>query len=66
MLNLVLKHVDVICRSMEQDEAEAAATSAADIAAGVQPKKKRKEASAKQRGSRWSKFGKYSAFRVCC
>ena len=52
-------------RSMEQDEAEAAATSAADIAAGVQrPKKKRRKAPYKQPGGRWSKFGKYSSFQV--
>ena len=51
---------------MEQDEAEAAATSAADIAAGVQPKKKRKQAPRKQPGGRWSKYGKFSAWRVCC
>ncbi|KAK9868362.1 hypothetical protein WJX84_010919 [Apatococcus fuscideae] len=53
-----------VSRSMEQDEAEAAATSAADIAAGVQrPKKKRRKAPYKQPGGRWSKFGKYSSFQ---
>ncbi|KAK9861727.1 hypothetical protein WJX84_002558, partial [Apatococcus fuscideae] len=52
-----------VSRSMEQEEAEAAATSAADIAAGVQPKKKRKKAPYQQAAGRWSKFGKYSAFR---